>query len=219
MSNQLMNIKVILQRAEETLQTARYGFEDLIGSNRERMFSGLRNLIVFGRSVTLVLQNLRSVIKDDFDRWYEPEQEKMRNDLLMRYFKNARNELEKQGKLNVGTSVRIHSFSTEDIREFGPPPLGAVGFFIGDQFGGTGWEVQMPNGTKEKYYVELPREIAEIKLQFSNFPESESPELKGKSLEELCQMYLKRLEELLNAAKERFLEQPPKKDSFKRRPP
>jgi len=218
MNEKIKDIEAIIRRAEETLQTAKCGYEDLIGKNKNRRFSGLRNLIVFGRSVTWVLQNLRSVIKDDFDNWYEPEQEKMKNDPLMRYFINARNELEKQGKLSVATSVRIHSFSTGDLGKFGQPPPGAKSFFIGDQFGGTGWEVEMYDGTREKYYIELPAEIGEVKQKLINFPEAESPELKGKSVEELCEIYLKRLEMLLDSAKERFLGKPTQKIGGKRLP-
>lgn len=219
MSENLRDIESIIRRAEETLQTAKHGYEDLIGENKNRRFSGLRNLIVFGRSVTWVLQNLRSVIKEEFDHWYEPEQEKMKNDPLMRYFVSARNELEKQGKLSVATSARIHSFSMGDIGKFGPPPPGAKSFFMGNQFGGSGWEVEMPDGTKEKYYVELPAEIGEIKQHFINFPEVEDPELKGKSVEEFCEIYLSRLEMLLDGARERFLEQPTQKIRGKRLPP
>ncbi len=219
MDDRFKDIEAIIQRATETLQTAKHGYEDLIGKNKNRKFSGLRNLIVFGRSVTWVLQNLRSVIKEEFEHWYEPEQEKMKNDPLMRYFVSARNELEKQGKLSVATSARIHSFSTGDIGKFGPPPPGAKSFFIGDQFAGTGWEVEMPGGTEEKYYVELPAEIGEVTQHFINFPEAEAPGLKGKSVEELCEIYLSRLEMLLDGAREQFLEQKTQKIRGKRLPP
>lgn len=219
MSEKFKDIEAIIKRAEETLQTAKHGYDDLIDKNKNRRFSGLRNLIVFGRSVTWVLQNLRSVIKEEFDNWYIPEQEKMKNDPLMRYFVNARNELEKQGKLSVATSVSIHSFSPGDIGKFGSPPPGAKGFFIGDQFGGTGWEVEIPGGTKEKYYVELPADIGWVKQHFINFPKTEIPELKGKSMEELCEIYLTRLEMLLVSARERFLKQPAQKIKGKRLPP
>ena len=104
----------IIRSAEETLKTAEQGLEDLIKGPPERKLSGLRNLIVFGRAVTNILQNLRS-IESDFDAWYE------------RY--------------------RI----PEDLTRFGPPPPNAKGFFIGDNLGGSGWEVKLPDGSIEKY--------------------------------------------------------------------
>lgn len=170
--------------------------------------SGLRNLITFGRSVTFVLQNLRSVVREEFDAWYEPHQESLKNDPLMRYFVEARNELEKQGKLSVATSAHIHSFSTGDIAKFGRPPIGAKGFFIGDQLGGSGWEVELADGSKEKYYVELPSSIAEVKQYFSNLPEAMAPELKGATVEDLSKRYIDRLAALVLAARTHFLGAP-----------
>jgi hypothetical protein len=205
MDEKKKEIAAILRRAEEALQTARHGYSDLTGANRDRRFTGLRNLITFGRSVTWVLQNLRSVIRAEFDQWYEAKQKQMESDPLMRYFVKARNELEKLGKLSVSTVVNIHSFAPSlDLKKFGPPPPGAVGFFVGDQCGGTGWEVAMPDGTKEKYYVELPAEIGEVKQYFANFPETREPELDGKSVEELSDIYLARLEAILIEAREHF---------------
>ena len=218
MDKKIKDIEAIIRRAEETLETAMHGFGNLISSNKTHRFIGLRNLIVFGRSVTFVLQNLRSVIKEDFDSWYKQEQEKMRKDPLMRYFVEARNILEKEGELNIALRGRVH-FSDDDIRKLGPGPPGTIAFFIGDKYGGTGWEVEMPDGITEKYYIELPPEMGEMKQCFSNFPESEAPEFKDKPVEELCEIYLKRLELLLAGARERFLGKTSKDITGKRLPP
>jgi hypothetical protein len=218
MTDQRANIEAVLQRVDETLETARLGLSDLLDSSRSRRMSGLRNLIAFGRSVTFVLQNLRSVVREEFDAWYEPHQQAMKNDPLMRYFVEARNELEKQGKLSVSTSTHIHSFSTGDIPKFGRPPIGAKGFFIGDQLGGSGWEVELANGTKEKYYVELPSSIAEVKQHFSNLPEAMVPELKGATVEDLSQRYIERLAALVFAARTHFLGTPTPPATGRQRP-
>ena len=80
----MATIEQVLQRTEDTLATAKHGYQDLISGERSRRFSGLRNLIVFGRSVTFVLQNLRSSVgKERFDSWYEPQQEMMKSDLKL----------------------------------------------------------------------------------------------------------------------------------------
>jgi len=206
MTDKRKSIEATVRRAEEILQTARHGYNDLVSRDRSRRFSGLRNLIVFGRSVTFVLQNLKSDVGEKvFNEWYLPRQEEMRQDPLLRYFVTARNEILKQGRLNVSTSAHIHQLSGEDFQKFGPPPPGATNFFIGDQSGGTGWEVELPDGSKEKYYVELPTSIGEVKQQFANLPEATDPELKGKSVEELCALYLGRLESLLDDARNVFL--------------
>ncbi|HDD44713.1 MAG TPA: hypothetical protein ENG63_07635 [Candidatus Desulfofervidus auxilii] len=92
----------IIRSAEETLKTAEQGLEDLIKGPPERKLSGLRNLIVFGRAVTNVLQNLRS-IESDFDAWYERYREEMKNAPLMRYFYKLRSKILKEGLLETVT--------------------------------------------------------------------------------------------------------------------
>ncbi len=209
MTNLSAEVEAVLRRVDDTLDTARLGLDDLLDTTRSRRMSGLRNLIAFGRSVTFVLQNLRSVVPPGtFDTWYEPHRQALRADPLMRYFVDARNELEKQGKLSVVTSAHIRSFSTDDIKKFGRPPVGAKAFFIGDQLGGSGWEVELPDGSKEKYYVELPSSIGAVTQHFSNLPEAMSPELKGATVEELAKRYIERLAVLVTAARTHFLGPP-----------
>ena len=163
-------IRAVIQKAEETLQTARFGYEDLTSGNRYRRYSGIRNLAVFGRSVTFVIQNLKTPVGSDrFDAWYEPIREKMQADVLMKYFVTLRNEILKQGKLPVSTSASLN-FSSSDMKKLGTPPPGAIGFFIGDQTGGSGWEIELPDGKKEKYYVELPESMAKVQQHFSELP-------------------------------------------------
>lgn len=207
MSVNKQEIAAALQRVNDTLETAKQGLSDLLDPSRSRRVTGLRNLIAFGRSVTFVIQNLRSIKGLDFDSWYEPYQESMKGDPLMRYFVDARNELEKQGKLNVSTSVNLN-FSTSDLQKFGRPPLGAKSFFIGDHLGGSGWEVELADGRTEKYYVELPSSMGEVKQKFMNFPIAKAPELADHSVEELCSMYITKLEELVRLAKAHFLPEP-----------
>lgn len=205
MSDKSQGIEATLQRVEDTLQTAKHGLDDLLALQRERRMSGLRNLIVFGRSVTFVLQNLRSVVGTaEFDAWYAPHQDEMKASPLMRYFVDARNALEKQGRLNVGSSLHIKSFSAQDMAKFGRPPANAKRFFIGDNLGGTGWHVELPNGKIEKYYVELPASIGEGKQQFIDFPVDKAPELANSSVEDLCRAYIDALTTLVVSARQHF---------------
>lgn len=206
MNEKETEIEAVLLRVEATLQTARHGLDDLLAMQRDRRMTGLRNLIVFGRSVTFVLQNLRSAVTaGEFDEWYTPRQEAMKASPLMRYFVDARNALEKQGKLSVSTSGHINSFSTGDMRKFGRPPPNAGTFFMGDQLGGTGWTVELPDGSTLKYYVELPESVGVFKQQFSDFPVAKAPELADKSVDDLCRTYLSELAQLVADARNRFL--------------
>lgn len=197
-------IQAILSRVDETLETAKRGLEDVLDTSRVRRMSGLRNLIVFGRSVTFVLQNLRSATVE-FDEWYAPHQHAMKSDPLMRFFVDARNKLEKQGKLEIHMSGNF-SFKGTDIRKFGRPPIGARGFFIGDTLGGSGWEVQLADGTIEKYYVDLPESIGVVNQHFAELSEMDFPELAGQPIEQLSETFINNLTTLVNEAKKRFLD-------------
>jgi hypothetical protein len=112
-----------------------------------------------------------------------------------------------QGKLSIGSHVHIKSFSDDDLRKLGRRPVGATRFFIGDRLGGSGWEVELFDGVTEKYYVDLPTSIAEVKQLFTNFPENKTPGLHGKCIEDLCELYLEKLEVLVKAAEKYFLDE------------
>jgi hypothetical protein len=195
----------ILKRVEETLQAAIIGLEDLIKGPPERKVAGLRNLIVFGRAVTNVLQNLRSA-ESTFDEWYEKYKVEMKSDPLMRYFYKLRTEILKEGKLEFFPQVYIKQLRMpQDLRHFGPPPPNAKGFFIGDQLGGSGWEIQFPDGSIEKLYVQLPYDIGVISLHFPNPPEFHiGHRIEDNSIEALSRMYMNYIGRLVSLAKEKF---------------
>jgi hypothetical protein len=199
-------VREILKRVDDTLRTARFGLEDVLDSSRVRRMSGLRNLIVFGRSVTFVLQNLSSAVPEgEFERWYDPHRKNMQADPLMRYFVEARNNILKQGRLCVSSSAHVTSLSHMDMAKLGRPPVGATSFFIGDELGGSGWTVELQDGTEEKYYVTLPSSIGEVRQQFFDLPDAVEPELRGATVEELSRQYIEKLDELVRNAKRHFL--------------
>jgi hypothetical protein len=149
----------VLRCVDETLATAKLGLRDVVHGGPERRLGGLRNLIVFGRAVTNVLQNLRST-EPAFDTWYEPYVKEMRDDPLLKYFYILRSEILKEGRLETGSRLHIRSFSFPgDLQRLGPKPSGAKTFFMGDQAGGSGWEVELPDGSTEKLYLDLPGDI------------------------------------------------------------
>lgn len=142
----------------------------------------------------------------------------MKADVLMKYFVTLRNEILKQGKLPVSTSATIN-INPGDMSKLGSPPPGAKGFFIGDQAGGSGWEIELPDGSKEKYYVEIPESMAKVQQHFSELPVPEDDELKKKSIDELCAYYLDKLENILDSARKTFLGSEAKKVGGRRLPP
>src|SRR6266702_918290 len=194
----------ILARARNTLDTACLGLSDVRGQPARRL-SGLRNLVVFGRAVTNVLQNLRST-ESDFDEWYEPWKQNFASDPLMKFFYELRTRILKRGDTGVGTFTHIRHFEFPiDMKKFGPPPKNAKAFFIGDTNGGTGWEVEVSPGAVEKYYVDLPSEIGTSGLYFHEAPGvADCDKVTEAEVVTLSERYIVRLQEILKSAQVRF---------------
>ena len=195
----------ILSDVERTLATARAGLEDVLGSRPERRVSGLSNVVVFGRAVTNVLQNLRST-ESTFDEWYRPHVETMKADPLLKYLYERRTTILKVGTVGGGAVLHLTSFTfPPDMSKFGPPPPGARAFFMGDTNGGVGWEVVVADGSVEKYYVQLPGEIGDVDVVLGDAPlEHLGNVLPDRSIATICRAYVEYLERLVNEAKSRF---------------
>ena len=84
----------------------------------------------------------------------------------------------------------------------GPAGVTAFGF---DSAGGSGWEVELSNGSTEKYYAELPAEIGSVSLHFPQAPKYHlGREIGETGIETLSRMYIDYLQELVAAAVEKF---------------
>jgi hypothetical protein len=170
----------------------------------ERRLTGLRNVAIFGRSVTFVLQNLRSQTPG-FDHWYAPRVEQMKADTLMKYFIELRNSIEKKGDDLARANLDLIQFSTDDVATLGPRPPGAIGVFFGDTAGGSGWRIENAPGMTEPYYVELPPEIGRTWATLADTPKEH-----GDDPVDLCDRYIAKLEKLVADAEGEFgLVQPP----------
>jgi hypothetical protein len=190
------------------LANAKHGLEELREADPAVRPRGIYNVAVFGRSVTLVLQAMRGVEDARFDEWYAPRLEAMKADPLMRYFVELRNEILKEGRpTGGGMSVHIEHLTGDDIRELtANPPPGATSFFIGDYRGGSGWFVQLPDGTTDTYYVRLPDDVrVTVSDHLPNPPtEHRGKAIKNTSIESLCRLYVRYLEELVDDAEREF---------------
>lgn len=195
----------ILRNAEDTLKTAELGLVLLAKGPTAARISGLRNIVVFGRAFTNVLQNLRS-IEPQFDEWYTTYANEMSADPLLRYFYEMRSEILKQGRLRVAISANIQRLNgSELVARFGPAPPNAKAFFVGDSNGGTGWEIAMPDGSTEKYYVDLPSDIGTVTVHFSNAPTVHlGCDIAEQSVVEMCHLFLGYLRRMLAAARKEF---------------
>ena len=77
-------------RAETMLRMVEQGLRDMEETDHDRILFGFLGVAVFGRSMTLVMQKLRSYDREAFNSWYAPWQEEMKDDPLMRYFYDLR---------------------------------------------------------------------------------------------------------------------------------
>lgn len=193
----------ILQEAEDTLFTAQLGLELVKGKKPKKRIAGLRNLVVFGRAVTNVFQNLRSTEGDGFDDWYEAKVEEMRNDQILKYFYKLRSQILKEGSVNTLVSISLSGNPMALMQKYKAPP-GAKGFFMGDQLGGCGWEVEIDESTTEKYYVDVPDDIDGLDLEINVHLHDAPDELKEQNIEELGEYYVIYLTQLVKEAKQHF---------------
>jgi hypothetical protein len=196
-------IKDILRRTRFTLDKIELYLEGFPTTpDRRRTVAAMHNIVVTGRMVTFVLQNLRSKVQD-FDVWYKPWEDEMREDPLLQYFKGLRNNIEKQGREGVVSHTYINSFnSTCDMP---PTPPGAVAFFIGDENGGSGWKVQLEDGSTQKIYIELPERIGCSWFSFEDLPhEHLGSQIAEDTLEGVSRLYVQYLQRLVEAAERKF---------------
>ncbi len=210
MADTKVTIKSIIKDTRDTLKTAEYGLQDLTGGDEERKLPGLRNLVVFGRAVTNVLQRLRNKAPD-FEQWYMRYEKEMESDPLMKYFYNLRSEILKEGKLKTSWHTRFKKLDLQidskriqvNSKRFRSPP-NAKNFFI-DGVGRSGWEVQLPDGSIQKYYVELPSSAVAINLNFQNSPKFHlGKEIEDLSAKALSTMYITYLRKMVDDAEIKF---------------
>jgi hypothetical protein len=108
----------VVTRAGTMLRMVRQGLRDMQETDQDRILLGFLAVVVFGRSMTLVMQNLRKHDQEAFDRWYSSWQEEMKGDPLMRYFYTLR------------TMVIHHDAPAISVLLYGygenMPPLGSI---------------------------------------------------------------------------------------------
>jgi len=185
----------LVESAEDMLRLAEQGLEWLESEARDKRLAGLRNILVFGRASLLAISALRRR-HPGFDDWYEQNWAGMRDDTEMKDLETVRQLVLKDAKPGgVITQLMVRSAG----RSHGAPPKHARAFFTGDRLGGTGWEVVMPDGSVEKYYVAISQAIRPHGFGFK--AEGTSA---GACLEPMMGKYVAHLREMLRSAREHF---------------
>lgn len=194
----------VFQNIDSVLENAKSGLDMVVGRNPKYRRIGLQNLIVFGRAVTNVLQNLKS-IEPRFDEWYSPWVQIMKKNEVACYFYKMRSEILKEGVLNTSTSISIERLDIQSLMRVIPKPKNATAFFIGDHLGGSGWEIDVGGGKSEKLYIEIPDGIPGVsisaELHLPNAPEG----LKTMPISMLAKDYFELIQSMVNDAKSKLM--------------
>ena len=106
----------VVTRAGTMLRMVKQGLNDMAQVHEDRILLGFLGVVAFGRSMTLVMQNLRTHGREEFDAWYSPWQREMQGDPLMRYFNDLRTMVIHHNAPAIG----ISSTDTNG------PPIGSI---------------------------------------------------------------------------------------------
>lgn len=111
---------MVVTRAGTLLRMVRLGLTELeTATEQDRILWGLLSVAVFGRSVTLVMQSLRSYDEAAFNAWYGPWERGMASDPLLMYFNVLRRmvlHFDRRGAIGVVMSAYGE----------GAPPVGSI---------------------------------------------------------------------------------------------
>ena len=102
-------------RAGTMLRMVRQGLRDMQEADQDRILLGFLGVVVFGRSMTLVMQSLRNHDREAFDNWYVPWQEEMKSDALMRHFYVLRSMVIHQDAPAIGILLAGHGTKVAPI--------------------------------------------------------------------------------------------------------
>lgn len=201
----------IFANTSEMLDYARAGLADATAPDPRRRRSGLMNLFTYGRSVTLVIQTMKNT-DPAFEEWWRPYQKWMAGDPLMHYFNERRTDILHEGELRTGSYTHIGAQGPVDIgaliqelSRHGPP--NTEGIFLGDQLGGNGWQVRMPDGTVERVYFDLPDADVTSGLTLHDPPnEHDGQPITDTSIQNLGQLYIDALTRIVDEFVARFSE-------------
>lgn len=190
-------VEEILDRTERMLKASYTGVKLYSSSEGDQKIIGLYNAATFGRSVTLVLQNLRGKV-EGFDEWYDQHIETLKEDPVCKEMVQVRNRILKEGDPGLGRYVG-GPVDQDDL--FSEAPPWADGVFLSDQFGGNGFYILHPDGSKEKFYYDFEALTDETGLFLQ---ETQENTIELIDLKDDLRYYVKILAELVSDAKERF---------------
>lgn len=195
----------VWKRAFEMLRMAEYAAADTAGADPTKWRAGAMNVAVYGRAVTGMVEGLRP-IEAGFDDWFKPRTAEMNKDPLMRFFYVLRSSVLKEGDLPTTVTTDVNHLDSKIMSTLmNDAPAGTEELFFGDELGGNGWKVRLPDGSMTKVYFKIPEEVLTSQVNFENPPtEHNGQPITDHSVANLCRLYVRALRRFLNDAIKHF---------------
>ena len=132
-----------------------------------RRLAGLRNVVMFGNLVGTSFEELRDAGPAGSD-WYKSIRKKIAESPVTRLFRELHAEFRKRDAAGVSSQARLRTFNyPADLDKLGKRPPRATELFMGDEIGGTGWEVVLSAERRGRFYVVLPAEYGTVDVFLS----------------------------------------------------
>jgi hypothetical protein len=185
----------MLENADRKLKEMYQFLEQMKSSNNvddfERYFAAF---ISAGRSVTFSLQlDLRNI--DGFSEWYSVKQQEMKEDELLKFFKDLRNSDIHTGKPNTSSSIFIKG--PVDSKKWENRPRGSSIKVTGRGV----YYVKNPDTPFEEVIpAQFPNKTIH-KIGFKNPPTRHNGKIINQNPVSLCKLYIDYLNELVKEAK------------------
>jgi hypothetical protein len=187
-----------LSDAKLRMARVRLALNDFAREDPERRTAGLHDVIVYGRTVTWVLQGLRYVVPE-FDQWYDAKEQTVLAAPVCKYFTTVRNRIEKEGNFAIVESGEVTDAYAHDLHmRYAAPPgwslmMGRPGAWWFEGPHGDRIPIQAASGVHHGLFVGRRRH-----------PVNPPPELEGVLLETMIAEYVTILADLVGEALDRW---------------
>jgi hypothetical protein len=194
----------LLRIAHETLDTAHLGYA-VVRDVPARRLPGLRNVAMFGGMVCALFEELHDSGPQGRE-WYRSIRKKLKDSVVTRLFRELQEEFRKRDAAGVSSQARLRTFNyPADLDKLGKRPAKATELFMGDEIGGTGWEIELAPGRRNKYYVVLPAEYGTVDGFLSSTPIVQtSRDPRPVDIVDACDRYVSLLDDTLRGAELHF---------------
>jgi hypothetical protein len=163
----------------------------------------ITNALSLARSVYHSLSQLRKQGNVESKAWFKLENEKLATSEINDWLRKARDVSLKEAKPITSMNAYIGNFNTDMMANLVRPP-GATSFFIGDQNGGSGWDITHSDGSTSVVYVNSDKDIPEARIIVWNSSQFAPKGKEQTPVEELFEQYTDEYNKILLDGIKRF---------------